>query len=138
MRKAAISTSARTGSAMQQEVTAGALDVLPDLIGQLQRGSELLLAPQQSVEVEAHRVAVDVGVEVEDVALDRRRVVFVQRRPHADVRDAGERAVEALEARRGDEYAPAGKELVVRVHVHGREADLASEAAACRDAAVDE
>src|SRR5687768_5738525 len=77
-KKAAISTSARTGSAMLQEVAAGALDVLPDLVGELERGAELVLAPKQSVEVEAHRIAVDVRVEVENVALDRGRVIFVE------------------------------------------------------------
>ena len=44
----------------------------------------------QAVAVEADGVAVDVGVEIEDVALDRRRVVFVQRRTDADVRHAFE------------------------------------------------
>src|SRR5688572_18023756 len=126
-KKAAISTSARTGSAMLQEVAAGALDVLPDLIRELQRGAELMLAPKQSVEVEAHRVAVNVRVEIQDVALDGGRVILVERRPHADVRHAGEGAVEALEAGRGHVHGAAGKELVEGIHVHGRKADFSSE-----------
>src|ERR1044072_3803219 len=85
-----------------QEVASRALDVVADLIGQLQRRPELLLAPHQLVEVEAHAVVVDVGVEVEDVALDGDGVVLVQRRAHADVGHALEAAVEALEARGGD------------------------------------
>src|ERR1043165_4617894 len=123
---------------MPPEVAARALDVVADLPRQLDRGAELLLAAQQRVEVEPHGVAVDVGVEVEDVALDRDRVVLVERRADADVRHALEAAVEALEARRGDEDAAVGIELVERIDVDGREADLAPEAAAGGDEAVDE
>src|ERR1044071_355429 len=90
------------------------------------------------MEVEPHRVAVDVGVEVEDVALDGDRVVFIQRRADTDVRHALEGAVEALEARRGDEDAAVGIELIERIDVDGGEADLAPQAAAGGDDAVDE
>src|SRR3954447_1536732 len=118
---------------MAQEVPARALDVVADLPRQLDRGAELLLAAQQLVEEEPHRVAVDVRVEVEDVALDRDRVVLVQRRADADVRHALEAAVEALEARRGHEHAAVRIELVERIDVDGGKADLASEAAAGGD-----
>src|SRR5256885_10671495 len=123
---------------MPQEVLPRPLDVVTDLVRQLQRRAELLLAPQELVEVEAHGVAIDVGVEVEDVALDGHGVVLVQRRAHADVGHALEGAGEALESRRRHVDAAARKELVERVHVDGREADLAAEAAAGGHAAVDE
>src|SRR5213075_669320 len=66
------------------------------------------------------------------------RVIFVERRPHADVRHAFEAAVERFEARSRDVDAGARIELVVRIDIHRREADLASETAAGGDAAVDE
>src|SRR5262249_19292797 len=74
----------------------------------------------------------------EDVALDGDGVVFVERRADADVRYALEAAVEALEARGGDEDAAVGVELVERIDVHSGEADLASEAAAGGHESVDE
>src|SRR5437763_1418131 len=123
---------------MPQEVAARALDVVADLPRQLDGGAELLLAPQQGVEEEPHRVAVDVGVEVEDMALDGDGVVLVERRADADVRHALEAAVEALEARRGHEDAAVGIELVEGIDVDGGEADLAAEAAAGGHVAVDE
>src|ERR1043165_5560842 len=123
---------------MNEEPAAGAIDVVADLIRELQRRAELLFAPEERVEVEPHRVPVDVRVEVEDVALDRSRVVFVEGRADADVRDALERAGEALEARRRDVDAGSGEELVCRVYVDGGEADLAAETAAGRHAAIDE
>src|SRR5437667_4614454 len=121
---------------MPEEVAAGALDVEPDLVRQLQCRTELLLAAEELVEVQPHRVAVDVGVEVEDVALDGDGVVLVERGAHADVGHALEAAGEALEARGGDVNARAGEEVVGRVHVDGGESDLAAEAAAGGDAAV--
>src|SRR5258705_11179837 len=114
------------------------LDVLPYLIGQLHRRAKLFLAPDQLVEEQPDVVVIDVGVEVEDVALDGGRVVFVERRTDADVGHALEGAVEALEARGGDVDAAAGEQLVRRIDVDGGEADLAAEAAAGGDAAVDE
>src|SRR5947208_10492710 len=95
------------------------IDVLSDLVRQFHRRAELLLAANELVEVEAYRIAVDVGVEVEDVALDGDGVVLVQGGAHADVGHALERAAEALEARGGDVDAAAGKELVRRIDVHG-------------------
>src|SRR5258706_10653035 len=94
---------------MAKEVAPRPLDVQADLVGQLQGGAELLLAPQQLVEVQPHRVTVDVRIEVEDVALDGRGVVLVERWADADVRDALEGAAEALEARGGDVDAVARK-----------------------------
>src|SRR5262249_37789204 len=123
---------------MPREVAARLFNVLSYLVGQLQRGAELFLAPDQLVEVKPHGVVVDVGVEVEDVTLDGDGVVLVQRRPHADVGHALERAVEALEARRGDVDAAAGEELVRRVDVHRRKTDLAPEPPPGGDAALDE
>src|ERR1044071_6977704 len=123
---------------MFQKVLARPRDVLANLVGELERGAELLFAPQELVEVEAHGVAVDIGVEVEDVALDGDRIVFVERRTHADVGHALEGARETLEARRRDVPAAAGKELVRGIDIHLREAELAAEAAAGGDAAVDE
>src|SRR5205807_10666968 len=82
---------------MAKEVAPRPLDVQADLVGQLQRGAELLLAPQQLVEVEPHGVSVDVRIEVEDVALDGGGVVLVERGADADVRDALEGAAETLE-----------------------------------------
>src|SRR5437016_5267008 len=122
---------------MAQEVAARALDVVADLPRQLHRGAELLLAPQQGVEVEPHGVAVDVGVEVEDVTLDRDPVVLVKRRADADVRHALEAAVEALEARRRHEDAAVGIELVEGIDVDGGEADLAAQFPAGGDDPVD-
>src|SRR5215212_2771580 len=52
----------RLHEVVPQKVQARAFDVLADLVRQLQRRAELLLAPQQAVEVEAHGVAVDVRV----------------------------------------------------------------------------
>src|SRR5579859_262599 len=106
------------------------LDVVANLIRQLQRRSELLLAPQQLVKVHAYVVVVDIRIEIEDVALDRNRVILVERRPHADVRDALETTRETLEARRRDVDTAAGVELVRRIDVDGRKSDLAPEAAA--------
>src|SRR5436305_5558102 len=122
---------------MPQEVAARALDVVADLPRQLDGGAELLLAPQQGVEEEPHRVAVDVGIEVEDVALDGDRVILVERRADADVRHALEGAVEALEARRGHEDAAVGIELVEGIDVDGGKSDLAPEAPAGGDNSVD-
>src|SRR3954464_10691791 len=115
---------------MPEEVPPRPLDVHPDLVRQLERRTELLLAPQQLVEVETDGIAVDVRIEIEDVALDRDGVVFVERRPDADVGHAFEASVEALEARRGDVDAGPRIEVVLRIDVDGGEADLAPEAAA--------
>src|SRR5438309_1995781 len=123
---------------MKEEPPAGAIDVAANLVRQLQRRAELLLAAEERVEVEPDRLAVDVRVEVEDVALDGRRVIFVEGGADADVRDALERAGEALEARRRDIDAGAGKELVRRIDVHGRETDLPPQTPAGRHPAVDE
>src|ERR1051326_749174 len=104
---------------MVEKPAARAIDVVADLIRQLQRGAELLFAPEERVEIEPHRIAVDVGVEVENVALDGRRVVFVEGGADADIRDALERTGETLESRRRDVDAGAGDELVRRVDVDG-------------------
>src|SRR5260370_1178419 len=114
---------------MPQEVLPRALNVGTNLIRQLDRRSEMLLAQEQGVEVESHRVDIDVRVEVEDMALDGDGVILVQRRPNADVRHALERAGETLESGGGDVDPSARMELVERVDVHGREADLAPQAA---------
>src|SRR3954463_16392850 len=97
---------------MPQKVSPRGLDVHADLIGQFEGGLELLFAPEQAVEVEPHRVAVDVGVEVEDGALDGDGIVFIESRSHADVRHALEAPAETLEARGGDVDPAAGIELV--------------------------
>src|SRR5436309_12513764 len=104
---------------MNEKPAARALDVVADLIRQLQRGTKLLFAPEQGVKVEPHRVVVDVRVEVEDVALDRRRIIFVKSRTDADVRDALERAGKAFEARRRHVDARAGEQLVCRIDIDG-------------------
>src|SRR5262245_66185734 len=100
---------------MSPEVCTRRFDVLSDLVGQLQRRPELLFPPDQLMKIQPHRVAVDVGVKVEDVALNRRCVVLIQRGADADVGHALERAVEALEARGADIDAAAGEELVGRI-----------------------
>src|SRR5438105_3322502 len=123
---------------MPLKVSPRPLDVGANLIGQLHRRAELSLAANELVKVNAHRIVVDVRVEVEDVALDGDGVVFVQRGAHADVGHALERAVEALETRRGDVDAAAGEELVGRIDVDGGESDLAPQPAAGGDAALDE
>src|ERR1051325_5074882 len=123
---------------MPREVPPRPLDVPSYLLGQLQRRAELLFPPNELVEVEAHGVVVDVGVEVEDVALDGDGVVLVQGRAHADVGHALERAVEALESRGGDVDAAAGEELVGRIDIHRGKADLAPQPPPGGHAAVDE
>src|SRR4029077_12552413 len=123
---------------MPREIPSRPIDIQPDLVRQLERRAELLLASQQLVEVHAHGIAVDIGIEVEDVALDRDPVVLVQGRPDTDIRHTPETAIEALEARCGDIDAAAREELIRRIDVDGGHADLASEAAASGDAAVDE
>src|SRR5439155_16975365 len=85
-----------------------------------------------------HDIAVDVGIEVEDVALDRHSIVFEQRRPHADVRDALKRTGEALETGRGHVDAAAWIELVRRIDVDGRKSDLPAQASSGNNATVDE
>src|SRR5437879_1840571 len=64
-RKARRMTIVARGSDMSdgvpQEIPARGLDVGANLIGQLQRRAELLLAPDQLVEVEPHGLVVDVG-----------------------------------------------------------------------------
>src|SRR5581483_7420296 len=70
----------RKANRVPGEIPSRSFDVKVNLVVQLQRRAELLLAPQQLVEVEPHDVAVDVGVEIEDVALDGQGVIFVQRR----------------------------------------------------------
>src|SRR2546423_5879934 len=87
-------------------------NIRPYLPRQLQRRAELLLPADQLVEAKPHGVAVDVRIEVEDVAFNGRGVVLVQCGAHADVGHALEGAVEVLEARGGDEAAAAGKEVV--------------------------
>src|SRR6476619_2090382 len=90
------------------------LDVRTDLIAELECRAELLFASKKAVEVQPDRVAVDVRIEVQDVALDRRREVFVKRGANADVRHALERARETLEPRGRDVNARAGEEIVGR------------------------
>src|SRR5947208_3247640 len=108
---------------MPREKPSRPVDVLVDLIVQLEGRAELSLAPQQLMKIQPHDIAVDVGIEVEDVALDRHSIVFEQRRPHADVRDALKRTGEALEAGRGHVDAAAWIELVRRIDVDGRKSD---------------
>jgi len=120
------------------EIPSGAVDVKMNLVVELERRSELPLAPQQLVEIKPHDVAVHVRLEIENVTLDRNRVILVQRRPDADVGDALETTRETLEARCGDVDAAAGVQLVGRIDIHRRKSDLAPEPPAGRDAAVDE
>src|SRR2546428_9972178 len=114
------------------------LDVRVNLSVQLERRAELLLGPQKLMEVEPDHIAVNIRIEIKDVTLDRQRVILIERRPHADIRDALERAGEALQARSGHIDAAAGKELVRRIDVDSGESDLTSEPAPGDDAAVDE
>src|SRR5688572_26621725 len=122
---------------MPEEVTARPLDVLADLVGELQCRAELLLAAEETMKVDADRVAIHVRVEVDDVALDRRRVVLIERGSDADIGDALERAREALESRRRHVDAAAREQIVCGIDIDGWKPDLASEAAAGGDAAVD-
>src|SRR5437867_2511562 len=123
---------------MPREEPSGPIDVRVDLIVQFQCRAELPLAPQKMMKVQAHDVAVDVGVEIKDVTLDGQRVIFIQRRANADVGHAFKRMREALEPRSGHVDAGAGVELVRWFDVDGWEADLAAQAASGNDTAVDE
>src|SRR6202011_2422170 len=105
---------------MPREILPRSLDVHMDLMVQLERRAELLFAPQKMMEVEPDHIAVDVGIEVEDVALDGQRVILVQRRADSDVRHALERAREAFEARGCRVDASARMQLVGRLDVHSR------------------
>ena len=89
-----VSTSAR-------EHVARGLDVASDLGGQLHHTGEGPLLPQPLVEAQLDGLAVDVGVEVEDVALDHPLVVLVDGGARADVGDRVEGGREAREDARG-------------------------------------
>src|SRR5256885_2385085 len=123
---------------MPREEPPRPLDIGVDLMVEFQRRAELLLAAQKLMKVEPHDVAVNIRVEIEDVALDGQRVILVERRADSDVRDALERSREALETRRRDVNPTAGEKLVGRIDVDRRESDLAAETASGDHAAVDE
>ena len=59
---------------MPREEAARALDVRVNLLVQLQRRAELLFTAQQVVKVQPDDIAVNVGIEIEDVTLDGQRV----------------------------------------------------------------
>src|SRR5256885_10825121 len=102
---------------MPCEVPSRPVDVGVNLIVQLDRRSELLLAPQQVMKEETDHLTVDVGIEVEDVTLDRERVVFVHCGTDADVRHALECSGKALEVGGRDVDTAARMQLVRRLDV---------------------
>src|SRR5229473_472855 len=104
------------GNRMPREIPSRSLDVQRDLLRQLQGRAELPLAPQKLMEVDTNGVVIDVGIKIEDVALDGG--------------DALEGAIEAIEARGGDVDAAAGIELIEGIDVDRGDAELPSEAAA--------
>src|SRR5687767_14276648 len=109
------------------EESSGAFDVLANLIGQFESRPKLALSPQQAMKIDAHHVVIDVGIEVENMALDRDGVVLVQCWAHADIGHAFEVSGECLEAGRGHVHPRSWEKIVGRIDVHGGEADLTAE-----------